>query len=544
MNKLKKNSKNKENIINYKIFRGDCQSHTGITLISLIVTIIVLLILAGIAINLSIGDNGLFNRAKSAVEKYKIAANEESEFFEELDKSFAVGNSKLPIRTQVIGYDQYIDNCSNGISAIQMFNGALGENKSIIERIIYLIISEDYDKNDEIVIQELQDLENEFNRIYEESCFKFHQPIKIYYNTTKYIEISSNLDHINIDFSTSETIKNSVTKLQGEMQKIDNEINELNKKEETVRKIISELEIKNEELLKYDYLDNIELKEVELNGELESEKIESINQMLKNINDIIKLQSSSEEKLSEIYSKLCRINELIYNGSNDEIIEIKQEIDLIANEMRTINETFIIDIQGEKITIKIRDLNTNYLGKDNTPLYLDVSNKERSQESLDNAIYIIDCERANLGAILNRVDHTIKYYTRIKDVLESRIKNKEDRNKRLAIVSLEEMQYCLDRIRTLMIRSHNGVNSIKDKYGIKLEIDQILLEINRIATHTMIENDTGLLNGQWNKNINVTLESLAIKEINNDTEENIQAGIRKLEESIIKIYENRKALAK
>ena len=34
--------------------------------------------------------------AKSAVEKYKISANEESELFEELDKNFIVGNNKLP----------------------------------------------------------------------------------------------------------------------------------------------------------------------------------------------------------------------------------------------------------------------------------------------------------------------------------------------------------------------------------------------------------------------------------------------------------------
>ncbi len=42
----------------------------GITLISLVITIILLIILAGIGINLSIGENGLFNKAKQAKEKY------------------------------------------------------------------------------------------------------------------------------------------------------------------------------------------------------------------------------------------------------------------------------------------------------------------------------------------------------------------------------------------------------------------------------------------------------------------------------------------
>ena len=39
----------------------------GITLIALVVTIIVLLILAGVAINLTIGQNGIFTRAQIAV---------------------------------------------------------------------------------------------------------------------------------------------------------------------------------------------------------------------------------------------------------------------------------------------------------------------------------------------------------------------------------------------------------------------------------------------------------------------------------------------
>lgn len=36
----------------------------GITLISLVVTIIILIVLAGISINLLLGENGIINRAK------------------------------------------------------------------------------------------------------------------------------------------------------------------------------------------------------------------------------------------------------------------------------------------------------------------------------------------------------------------------------------------------------------------------------------------------------------------------------------------------
>ena len=40
----------------------------GITLIALVVTIIVLLILSAVAINLTIGSNGIFKRAKDSVD--------------------------------------------------------------------------------------------------------------------------------------------------------------------------------------------------------------------------------------------------------------------------------------------------------------------------------------------------------------------------------------------------------------------------------------------------------------------------------------------
>ena len=49
----------------------------GITLIALVVTIIVLLILAGISISMLTGQNGILNRAAEAKEKTEDANKEE-----------------------------------------------------------------------------------------------------------------------------------------------------------------------------------------------------------------------------------------------------------------------------------------------------------------------------------------------------------------------------------------------------------------------------------------------------------------------------------
>ena len=53
------------------------KSKNGITLIALVITIIVLLILAGISISLLSGENGILARAKDAKEKYEDAAEKE-----------------------------------------------------------------------------------------------------------------------------------------------------------------------------------------------------------------------------------------------------------------------------------------------------------------------------------------------------------------------------------------------------------------------------------------------------------------------------------
>ena len=57
----------------------------GITLIALIVTIIVLLILAGVTINLAVNNQGIFNKAKTATRAYKNASEEEQTELNEIE---------------------------------------------------------------------------------------------------------------------------------------------------------------------------------------------------------------------------------------------------------------------------------------------------------------------------------------------------------------------------------------------------------------------------------------------------------------------------
>lgn len=58
----------------------------GITLISLVVTIVILIILAGVAISLTLSNNGLFNRARDAKNLYTNAADAENDFINSIDE--------------------------------------------------------------------------------------------------------------------------------------------------------------------------------------------------------------------------------------------------------------------------------------------------------------------------------------------------------------------------------------------------------------------------------------------------------------------------
>ncbi len=64
--------------INYK--------EKGITLVALVITIIILLILAGVTLTTALGQNGLFKRAKGASEKYKESEEQEKEAIDDIVK--------------------------------------------------------------------------------------------------------------------------------------------------------------------------------------------------------------------------------------------------------------------------------------------------------------------------------------------------------------------------------------------------------------------------------------------------------------------------
>ncbi len=62
------------------------KSNKAITLVALIITIIILLILAGVTLSMVLGDNGLINKAQSSVDKYQESASNEQALLDDIEK--------------------------------------------------------------------------------------------------------------------------------------------------------------------------------------------------------------------------------------------------------------------------------------------------------------------------------------------------------------------------------------------------------------------------------------------------------------------------
>ncbi len=66
----------------------------AITLVALVITIIILIILAGVSLNLALGQNGIFTKSKEAVDKYKDAVQNEQEHLDNI-----YDNLRGPLKT-------------------------------------------------------------------------------------------------------------------------------------------------------------------------------------------------------------------------------------------------------------------------------------------------------------------------------------------------------------------------------------------------------------------------------------------------------------
>ena len=111
-------------------------NRNGITLIALVITIVVLIILASVAITLSLGDNGIFKKATKAKENTQLAQNEESMQIAETTNSIdkITGSSRDTVTISKDEYDKLKN--STSYSEEEESIGTWSDGKTLYRKVV------------------------------------------------------------------------------------------------------------------------------------------------------------------------------------------------------------------------------------------------------------------------------------------------------------------------------------------------------------------------------------------------------------------------
>lgn len=113
--------------INSKKGKTNYLNQKGITLIALVVTIVVLLILAGVSINTLFGDNGIIKKAQDAQNRMNNAQESDLNALNELDEFIYDATGKLPSTEDTAPY--YPDNTFTKLKGTDLSNGLVIKDK-------------------------------------------------------------------------------------------------------------------------------------------------------------------------------------------------------------------------------------------------------------------------------------------------------------------------------------------------------------------------------------------------------------------------------
>jgi len=160
-------------------------------------------------------------------------------------------------------------------------------------------------------------------------------------------------------------------------------------------------------------------------------QIRGLNQALRNAQDGISLLQTGEGALNETHAILQRMRELSVQASNDTYTstdrnQIQKEVDQLVNEINRIgtttefNTTKLLDgtlstspakihigaNKGQNLVITINVMTASALGVNS----ISISTQAKANSAItlvNSAITLVSTQRAKLGAVQNRLEHTI-----------------------------------------------------------------------------------------------------------------------------------------
>src|SRR5690625_3263968 len=158
-------------------------------------------------------------------------------------------------------------------------------------------------------------------------------------------------------------------------------------------------------------------------------QIKGLDMATKNAQDGISLIQTAEGALTETHAILQRMRELAVQSASDtneddvdraamqaELDQLIEEIDEIT-ERTEFNTQTLLDgefegvfhigaNQGQNIEVSIGEMSANAIGVDGLEIS-DQTSADVAIETINDAINVVSSQRADLGAIQNRLEHTI-----------------------------------------------------------------------------------------------------------------------------------------
>lgn len=272
---------------------------------------------------------------------------------------------------------------------------------------------------------------------------------------------------------------------------------------------------------------------------------------IRNIEEGVELIMEAEAKMFEIHSIIQRLSELSFKAANSvkaesdrnaiktEAIQLIGEINRVSSETnykneKLLNGTFSRDVGASGLFLEIEDLSADELGLDSSDIDTYFATAETAAtylEKTDQAITKVSNNRSMAGAMQDSLDHLLKYYQDVENIVSSNTSNVDKRIANAGLTEIEEMlKNCVKFCENLT--NSNIYNQNPEVY--KDQIEAYIMAIDHIGSNAQY-NGQKLLDGSYNNisKINSTTLGGGTKlPTDVSTTENVQNTKQKYQEAI------------
>jgi flagellin len=211
-------------------------------------------------------------------------------------------------------------------------------------------------------------------------------------------------------------------------------------------------------------------------------QIRGLNQASRNAQDGISLIQTAEGALNETHAILQRMRELAVQAANDTYVDndrsyIQAEIKQLTAEINRIASTTEFNTQklldgtysGKKfqigananqmVTLSITSMKSSALEIDNIQVN-SYDNASQAITTINEAINIVSKERSNLGAIQNRLEHTIKNLDTAAENLQASESRIRDVDMAKEIMQFSKLNILNQAAQTMLAQANQNPQSV------------------------------------------------------------------------------------